>query len=117
MALPRELRPGLPSARSPVASAGAPVLDPSLATRDDHRGGSEVESAALPLHRVHVNESLVVWDRMAIVVRTDEERSSSQHGRIAGLPVSPRSGYVQGCRRQGEVAQNVGCLMFQRDEL
>jgi hypothetical protein len=100
-----------------MASAGAPVLDPSLASRDDHRGGSEVEIAALPLHRVHANESLVVWDRMASVLCTDEERSSSQQGRIAGLPVSLRSGYLQGCRRQGEVAQNVGCLIFQRDQL
>jgi hypothetical protein len=86
VALPRELRPGLPSVRSPVASSGAPVLDPSLATRDNHRRGSEVKIPAPPLHRVHANESLVVWDRMASVLCTDEERSSSQHCWVAGLP-------------------------------
>jgi hypothetical protein len=35
----------------------------------------------------------------------------------AVLLVALRSGHMKGCRRQGEVAQNVGCLVFQRDEL
>jgi hypothetical protein len=38
-------------------------------------------------------------------------------GSAAVLLMALRSGYPQGCRRQGEVTQNVGCLVFQRDEL
>jgi hypothetical protein len=44
--------------------------------------------------------------------------SIPQRGRsTAVLMVVLRPGYLQGCRRQGEVAQNVGCLVFQREEL